>query len=98
MLFPGIALAGSGYLDDLVVTDRYVLPTTNLLTTITSAGMIGWPSDFGRQYQVEACTDLVAAVWQPLGETATGNGLTNVLNDATYGLPRLFYQVIGIEP
>jgi hypothetical protein len=95
--FPGIAFGGNGFLDDLVVTDRPVLPGTTFSAHIEGAATVRWPSDFGRRYQVDACTNLIVRGWQPVGEPTTGNGLTNVCTDAD-ALPARFYRVRSVYP
>lgn len=96
--FPGIAFRGTGYLDDLVVTDHYVLRGSDFIANIEGAATIAWPSEFGRRYQVDACTNLLFRDWQPQGETVKGNGITNLFNDTTNGLPLRFYRVRTVDP
>lgn len=59
---------------------------------VNGAAVINWPADFGRRYQVDACTNLLSNDWQPLGERLIGNGSTNYFTDAE-GLPTRFYRV-----
>ena len=95
--FPGLAFSGTFRLDDLVVSDHHVLPGNTFNAGISGAGTIRWPSDFGRRYQVDTCTNLLAHSWQSLGGFIIGNGMTNLFSDAD-GLPARFYRIRELDP
>lgn len=95
--FPGLAFTGTGYVDDLVVAEHEVLPGSSFTAGIDGAAAINWPADFGRRYQVDACTNLLSSDWQPLGDVVIGNGSTNYFTDAD-GLPTRFYRVRDLDP
>jgi hypothetical protein len=97
-LFPGLAIGGYGYVDDLVVTDRYALPASNLLVRLDGCRNLLWASDFGRRYQVEACTNPIVHDWRSLGDPVLGTGQTNRFDDTTNRFPARFYRVKGIDP
>lgn len=92
--FPGLAFCGEGYLDDVVVTDGFPLPVTNLITRLTESPLaVSWPAEYGRNYQIQSCTNLRTHDWQPFGQAATGNGLTNILSLAATNGPSRFFRI-----
>jgi hypothetical protein len=97
-LFPGVAFSGQGLLDDLVVSERYPLAASNLVVALESTNAILWASDFGRRYQVEACTNPIVHDWRSLGDPVLGTGQTNRFDDTTNRFPARFYRVKGIDP
>ena len=96
--FPGLAFTGTGFLDDLVVTARDPLPNTPFTASIAGVGALRWPGDFGRNYQVDACTNLMKHDWQPLGAPVVGSGTTNLFTDPTNGLSTRFYRIRALDP
>jgi hypothetical protein len=92
--FPGVAFGGNCRLDDLVVTGGYPLPTGKPVASLgDGVHTLSWPSDFGRTYQAESCTNLVNHNWQPFGPIVTGNGMTNTLPVSTSDGPTRFFRV-----
>ena len=60
--------------------------------TVQNAVVVCWPTQEGKNYQLQYCSDLDTNLWLNIGEAVTGTGSTNCQVDLL-GQPRRFYRV-----
>jgi hypothetical protein len=67
------------------------------LAKIQSGFEISFPTQFGRNYQVQVRDDLSSGAWENTGQPLTGDGTTKTVSDPT-SLSRRFYRVVAGKP
>ena len=95
-VFSGVGFEGSGFLDEVVISDSNLGVVAPYQSTIGQAVAIAWPSDYGQRYQVETCRDLATGDWESFGEPIIGNGTTNTVFERTESAPQKFYRVVPL--
>ena len=96
-VFYGVGFGGTGHVDSLTLSGAYLGPAGSPKASLDGGFALSWLTDYGRRYQVECCSDLASAQWQPFGAPVTGDGRTCRIPDVKGTSACGFFRIVPLD-